>query len=955
MPDSMELTFVGAIWNKTLARFRDEWLRSGAPVALLDGFPGTGKTLLAKELGSDPKWIPVHVETSKTKGSEQTDLVYEIASELEVRGIDDLIVEIGRGESADWIRALKRVLVQRKILIIIDDAQRGFEPGSTRPFGALRSLIQKLGDTPAVSGKLLLVSNRKIEAERWSEKCERATLAALSDAEAVSLLSRLLSEANITGAVPPNRLCDAALHMGCNPRALHTLVTALMVNGYTIDDLVKAFPDAWTPAILTTRIDDPDLVANLERDLLEGTLLRVEPELLKLLCWLSVHRREFGREALSSVGTNHEDGKALRLRLIECFLLESHRGFDKVNSIAREICEYRLHKRKEEWRKAHGVAADYHLRHFEARQLTGGKALAPSFAELRYHLYHAGRLHELDNAARRFTYHLRSSFGTATAIPTDNEALNERIALLSMLLAEPGNKPVEYHLAGCLEKRRMPGDLENGLVHARRATGANAFYPAWLLRLNLESEIHGPERVSPVILEATRHMSTDSQLFALYQRGSDIFAKAGREQEAIALLKQGISVIPPDKSLNALYQACGQLQARNGKANDAIALLQEGLLKVPKDKGSISLYQALADLLEKSGRTAEALGVLQSGIDNLSPARNLAPLYQASADLFQKTGNIDDAIAILRQGMAIVPPEQNLRALYQACADLLIRKGRKEEARRTLRIGLGAIPVGKLGRYILSEAALRLAADQASASEIEEMLRARGKLEIEPQQQILGRCLLHQLRGERQMMQREAEAGLKLFPKFEALKPFASAPASEPKERANFGKILAIDEAATRELDTQALEQILIGHMLAIAGEANQIFRPVTMFDHGIDGEVEFKDNDGKASGKRIYIQLKSGNSYLRTRKGDGNEVFDVSNDRHLEYWISQPVDVYLVIRQTDELSGQQVIRWMNVTRYLKARKDKKSRQIIFAGEKLDMEAVWTVRDGFFPAVKARK
>lgn len=169
------------------------------------------------------------------------------------------------------------------------------------------------------------------------------------------------------------------------------------------------------------------------------------------------------------------------------------------------------------------------------------------------------------------------------------------------------------------------------------------------------------------------------------------------------------------------------------------------------------------------------------------------------------------------------------------------------------------------------------------------------------------------------------------------------------------GKILTMDETATRELDTQALEQILIGHMMAIAGEANQIFRPVTMFDHGIDGEVEFKDNDGKASGKRIYIQLKSGNSYLRTRKRDGSEIFDVKNDRHLNYWISQPVDVYLVIRQTDDLSGQQVIRWMNVTRYLKARKNKKSRQIIFDGEKLDMEAVWKVRDEFFPPDKGRK
>ena len=121
------------------------------------------------------------------------------------------------------------------------------------------------------------------------------------------------------------------------------------------------------------------------------------------------------------------------------------------------------------------------------------------------------------------------------------------------------------------------------------------------------------------------------------------------------------------------------------------------------------------------------------------------------------------------------------------------------------------------------------------------------------------------------------------------------------------------------------------------------------MFDYGIDGEVEFKDNDGKASGKKIYVQLKSGNSYLRTRKGDGREVFDVKNERHLDYWINQPVDVYLVIRQKDEQSGEETIRWMNVTRYLKNRKDKTSRQIVFEGERLDMQAVWRLRDRFWP------
>ncbi len=172
-------------------------------------------------------------------------------------------------------------------------------------------------------------------------------------------------------------------------------------------------------------------------------------------------------------------------------------------------------------------------------------------------------------------------------------------------------------------------------------------------------------------------------------------------------------------------------------------------------------------------------------------------------------------------------------------------------------------------------------------------------------------------------------------------------------------KILAMEEMATRKLDTQALEQILIGHMMAISGEANQVFRPVSMFDYGIDGEVEFRDDDGKLSGRKIYVQLKSGNSYLRTRKADGREVFRVANARHIEYWVNQPVDVYLVIRQTDEMTGSQDIRWMNVTHYLKKKKcktktssskkgKKKSQQIIFDGEKLDLEAVWKVRDELF-------
>ncbi|QGM93442.1 TIR domain-containing protein [Methylocystis rosea] len=164
--------------------------------------------------------------------------------------------------------------------------------------------------------------------------------------------------------------------------------------------------------------------------------------------------------------------------------------------------------------------------------------------------------------------------------------------------------------------------------------------------------------------------------------------------------------------------------------------------------------------------------------------------------------------------------------------------------------------------------------------------------------------------------------------------------ASDPVAR----QVIEMDQQATAALDTQALEQLLLGHMLATCAEANQIFRPVTLFDFGIDGEIEFKSDNGAASGKKIYVQLKSGDSFLRVRRSDGQEIFDVKNLRHLDYWINQPADVFLVIRNSED-----GIRWMNITRYLKNRKDKRSKQIIFSGEKLDFAAVWRVRDFYIP------
>ncbi|MEA3281062.1 MAG: DUF4365 domain-containing protein [Euryarchaeota archaeon] len=149
-----------------------------------------------------------------------------------------------------------------------------------------------------------------------------------------------------------------------------------------------------------------------------------------------------------------------------------------------------------------------------------------------------------------------------------------------------------------------------------------------------------------------------------------------------------------------------------------------------------------------------------------------------------------------------------------------------------------------------------------------------------------------------------------------------------------------MDKQAQINLDNESLELILVGHAFSTAGEAGHIFRPTPNSDWGIDGEIEFKNAKGEASGKRVYLQLKSGDSYLRTRKSDGKEIFRIKNPRHAEYWQTHKYPVMLVIRTSD---GE--IRWMNVTDYL-CQHGTKTKQIIFEGEPFTALNVARLRDG---------
>lgn len=115
--------------------------------------------------------------------------------------------------------------------------------------------------------------------------------------------------------------------------------------------------------------------------------------------------------------------------------------------------------------------------------------------------------------------------------------------------------------------------------------------------------------------------------------------------------------------------------------------------------------------------------------------------------------------------------------------------------------------------------------------------------------------------------------------------------------------------------------------------------------------ELEFTDDKGKGTGKRLYLQLKSGNSHLEKRKS-GTEVFKIKDQRWVKYWLAQPHPVMLVIGTFPEENERAIgkeklefadVRWMEISSTLKRVSSngmKPVKQIEFKGERLDLSSV---------------
>jgi small GTP-binding protein len=168
-------------------------------------------------------------------------------------------------------------------------------------------------------------------------------------------------------------------------------------------------------------------------------------------------------------------------------------------------------------------------------------------------------------------------------------------------------------------------------------------------------------------------------------------------------------------------------------------------------------------------------------------------------------------------------------------------------------------------------------------------------------------------------------------------------------------ELLTVQE--NQQLDSRRKGKLLALEVMARITSANQkCFEIPGVEDEGLDIEVEFTDDEGRGAGKRLYLQLKAGNSYLQYRKRDGAEIFKIRKQNWVKYWLRQDCPVLLVIGTLPDEedgfwaeSGERFsdIRWMEISELLRHESKNGTqpvKQIVFQGERLDTLSVRTWR-----------
>ncbi|MER6479923.1 DUF4365 domain-containing protein [Streptomyces filamentosus] len=130
-----------------------------------------------------------------------------------------------------------------------------------------------------------------------------------------------------------------------------------------------------------------------------------------------------------------------------------------------------------------------------------------------------------------------------------------------------------------------------------------------------------------------------------------------------------------------------------------------------------------------------------------------------------------------------------------------------------------------------------------------------------------------------------------------------------------------------------------------IVGEAGCIWRETPMHDVGIDGQIEYVDSEGRATGRLAAVQIKAGPSYF-SKRSDGIVRFN-PHAKHRNYWASFPIPVAIILYHPDE----DLAIWGDARHQLRADLDAELQ--ISENQQLDADAVLKILslDGDLPVL----
>lgn len=128
-----------------------------------------------------------------------------------------------------------------------------------------------------------------------------------------------------------------------------------------------------------------------------------------------------------------------------------------------------------------------------------------------------------------------------------------------------------------------------------------------------------------------------------------------------------------------------------------------------------------------------------------------------------------------------------------------------------------------------------------------------------------------------------------------------------------------------------AQERLGITALQSYAAQRRQIWRETGTGDVGVDGQLEFVNQDGFATSRIVAVQVKSGPSYFVHRSTRGWKFYP--EDKHRHYWEFFPLPVLLALHNTE--SG--IVYWADVRQALRSPRNEKAFVEVPEENRLDM------------------